>query len=45
MPNVSRQLTLDLPLLVLAGVAWFYTDREAVREAVQAALSSVFGLF
>ena len=45
MPNASRQLTLDLPLLVLAAVAWFYTDRDAVREAIHAAVTSVMAFF
>ena len=45
MQFTSRQLTLDLALLVLAAVAWFYTDRDAVRDAIQSAIASAFGFF
>jgi hypothetical protein len=45
MQFTSRQLTLDLALLVLAAVAWFYTDRDAVRDAILGAIASAFGFF
>lgn len=41
----TRGLTFDLALVVLAAVAWFYTDREAVRDTVQSAVASVVGFF
>jgi hypothetical protein len=40
-----RELTLDLALVVLAAMVWFYTDRNAVHDALQSALNTVFGLF
>jgi len=38
-----RDLTFDFALLLLAVMAWFYTDRPAVRETVRAAIATVLG--
>jgi hypothetical protein len=45
MQFTTRELVIDSAVLILAAVAWFYTDREAVRATVQSAVASVAGLF
>ena len=38
-----RDLGFDFALLLLAAMAWFYTDRPAVRETVRTAIATVLG--
>ena len=45
MQFTTRNVILDLALLILAAVAWFNTDRDAVRDALQSAIAGVLGLF
>jgi hypothetical protein len=40
-----REITLDVALVILAALVWFYTDRAAVHDAFQSALGTVLGLF
>ena len=39
-----REIMFDAAILILAAVVWFYTDRGAVRDALQMALGTFFGL-
>jgi len=38
-----RDLAFDFAILFIAAVAWYYTDRQAVREAIDAGIAAVLG--